>query len=118
MFNRNLELEIIGYKKYKTVNDIAWHGIVIVPRGFKFDVTVPKMVWLLIGGFMFSRAIRAIAVHDYEYTIKSNPRRLADKQLKDMLIADGTNVVSAYVAYGFARAVGWYFWNKKAQIKP
>jgi len=112
MFNRNIELEIIGYKKYKLINDIAWNSAVIVPKGFEFDVTVPKMIWLLIGGFMFTKVIRAVAVHDYEYTHKTNDRYLVDKQLRDMLIADGTNVVSAWVAFLGARAVGWYFWNK------
>ena len=112
MFNENLMLEIIGYKKYRTLNDISYNGVVIVKAGFVFDVTVPKMIWLLIGGFMFTKVIRAVAVHDYEYTVKQHDRRLVDKQLKDMLIADGTNVVSAWIAFLGARAVGWYFWNK------
>ena len=115
MFNENLMIEIIGYKKYRTLNDISYNGVVIVKAGFVFDVTVPKMIWLLIGGFMFTKVIRAVAVHDYEYTVKQHDRRLVDKQLKDMLIADGTNVVSAWIAYIGARAVGWYFWNKASQ---
>ena len=40
MFNRNIELEIIGYKKYKLINDVAWNSAVIVPKGFEFDVTI------------------------------------------------------------------------------
>lgn len=112
MFNHSIKLEIIGYKKYKLINDIAWNSSVIVPKGFEFDVTVPKMIWLLIGGFMFTKVIRAVAAHDYEYTHKRNGRYLADRQLKDMLIDDGTNVVSAWVAFLGARAFGWYYWNK------
>ena len=112
MFKEALQLEITHYKRYTTQNDIVWNNELIVPKGFVFDVTIPKMIWLLIGGFMFTKVIRAVAVHDYEYTHKTNDRYLVDKQLRDMLIADGTNVVSAWVAFLGARAVGWYFWNK------
>ena len=112
MFLENLELEILGYKRYKTLNPIVWNGQVVVEAGFVFDVTMPKIVWLLVGGFMFSKVMRAVAVHDYEYTTKNNTREIADRQLRDMLIADGTNVVSAWIAYLGARCVGWYFWNK------
>ena len=117
MFSSNMELEIIGYKKYKLINDIAWNGMVIVPKGFEFDVTVPKVIWFIVGGLMFSKVVRAVAVHDYEYTMKQHDRRLVDKQLKDMLIADGTNIVSAWIAFLGARAFGWYYWNKAKKGK-
>ena len=107
-----LQIEIIGYKKYKTLNDICHNGMVVVPKGFTFDVTVPKMVWLILGGFMFSRVLRAIACHDYEYTHKKNTRRFADRQLKEILIKDGVHKIGAHIAYGVARAFGWYFWRR------
>ena len=112
MFSENLKLEIVGYKRYRTLNPIVWNGVVVVPEGFEFDVTVPKAVWFVLNGLMFSKVMRAVAVHDYEYTTKNNTREIADRQLRDMLIADGTNVVSAWIAYLGARCVGWYFWNK------
>ena len=111
-FIDTFELEIVSYKKYKTTKEVVWGGKVVAPAGFEFDVTVPKCILFILGGLMFSKVIRAVAVHDYEYTIKRNPRKVADRQLREMMIADGLNKLSAYIAYFGTRLFGWKYWNK------
>ena len=112
-FSEPLRIEIVNYKKYKTVNDVVADGTIVCPKDFTFDVTVPKGVLFILGGLMFSKIIRAVAVHDYEYTVKKNPRKVADVQLRDMMIVDGLNRVSAYIAYFCTRLFGWKYWNKE-----
>lgn len=107
-----MKLEILGYKKYKTLDDISHNGVVVCPKEFKFDITVPKAIWFILNGLMFSKVVRAVATHDYEYTNKNNPRNVADKQLREMLIADSVHPALAWIAFFGARAVGWYYWNK------
>jgi len=112
MFKEPLQLEITHYKRYTTQNDIIWNNELIVPKGFVFDVTIPKAIWFILNGLMFSKVVRAVAVHDYEYTLKRKDRYLVDKQLREMLIADKVEMTLAYIAFFGARAVGWYFWRK------
>ena len=122
-FLDSFKLEIVSYKKYKTMEDIVWGGQVVVPAGFEFDVTVPKALLFLLSGLMFSRVIRAVAVHDYEYTMQENSRSSADKQLREMMIADGVPKFCAYLAYAGTRLLGWQYWDAATKweihdIKP
>lgn len=115
MFNENPKVEILldqEKRTYKMLNEIVWNGEVVVPGGFVFDITLPKMLFILVCAFMFANVLRSVAVHDYEYTIKRNSRRFSDKQLRAMLMADKVNKVSATLGYFIARAGGWYYWNK------
>lgn len=87
-----------------------------IPSGFVSDgCSVPRFFWRVVFPKGDTRAMRAGFVHDYIY--RNHPekwtREEADVNFLNILIADGINKVSAYIAFFGVRLFGKKSWNAK-----
>lgn len=81
-----------------------------VPPDFQTDLaSVPRLpiVYLLTGG----RASEAAVIHDWIYTHKMVPRRVADAVLKEASEASGVSFSTRWLMYLGVRAFGWSHWK-------
>ena len=111
--------KIQGYAKGMTkllepfVYKVTSGKIYRIPKGFEFDgASIPRMVQDIIGGAFLPQFLAAAAVHDYLYEKRIGSRKVADKVLKEILIANKVPKAKASVMYAAVRVGGWYYWRK------
>lgn len=81
-----------------------------VPKDFQTDLaSVPRLpiVYLLTGG----RASEAAVIHDYAYTFKMVPRRIADAVLREASAVSGVKPFYRWLMWAGVRAFGWSHWR-------
>jgi hypothetical protein len=94
---------------FRYQSDVA--GITFsVPAGFTSDLaSVPRLpvVYLLTGG----RASEAAVIHDWIYTHKMVPRRIADGVLREASAVTGVSWWVRNLMWAGVRAFGWSHWK-------
>jgi hypothetical protein len=81
-----------------------------VPTDFQTDLaSVPRLpiVYLLTGG----RASEAAVIHDWIYTHKMVPRRVADAVLREASAVSGVPRWARNLMWAGVRAFGWHHWK-------
>lgn len=100
--------------KWVVMQDLVYQSDVAgmtftVPSGFPTDLaSVPRLpvVYLLTGG----KANSAAAIHDWAYTKKMVPRRVADAVLKEASAVTYVPFFIRWAMYLGVRAFGWSHW--------
>jgi hypothetical protein len=82
----------------------------VVPTDFQTDLaSVPRLpvVYLLTGG----RASEAAVIHDWIYTHKMVPRRIADGVLREASAVSGVSWWVRNLMWAGVRVFGWSHWK-------
>ena len=86
----------------------------VVPAGFKFKGSIPKLFWTVITNPYDPKCHRGFCIHDYLYQITPPicSREEADNKLRQCMLNDEKDKESVETIFWTVRRVGWYSWEK------
>ena len=85
-------------------------SVIAVPSGFMSDLaSIPRAVWPILRKDGTHR--RAAILHDYLYSIRTVPRKLADSLFLEAMLSDGVPMWQAYAMWCAVRMAGFLFYK-------
>lgn len=121
MFLTSLSLQVIGEQNYLLINPLLYRDkeyFITVSAGFDFDgVSIPRILWSLVGSPMTGGYQRSACLHDALYASQLFPRDVCDKIFYEAMKAEGVNKIKAYTLYKAVRIGGYFAYKSKDEIE-
>ena len=83
----------------------------VVPAGFKFKGSIPRLFWTPVTNPYDPRCARGFAIHDYLYEAKICSKEHADLKLKQCLLNDRCSKELAETIYSAVKMFGKHNWE-------